>query len=257
VGYHGSNKSIIKSKAGELMVHLAFRNLFQQKFRLMLSIGGVALAIMLIVLLNGFLAGIFAQVTAYLDHTSVELVVAQDGVTNLLGATSLLPGQVEDQARSVPGIARTMPIVAQFTIMDIHDEKVVAYMVGYEPDQGGGPWALRAGHVPTDDDEVVLDGVMAETHGFRLGDTIEILDENFTVVGLSEGTNSWMASFLFIEKRAAERLLQTPNASSFLLLTLAPTADPSAVETRLRRRLRSVEILPTAVVKQNDIERSR
>lgn len=46
------------------MTFLAFRNLWQQKFRLALSIGGVALSIMLIVLLNGFLSGIYKQVTA-------------------------------------------------------------------------------------------------------------------------------------------------------------------------------------------------
>ena len=73
------------------MTYLAFRNLFQQKFRLVLSIGGVALAMTLIVLLNGFLAGIYVQVTAYLDNTPADLIVAQDGVTNLLSATSMLP----------------------------------------------------------------------------------------------------------------------------------------------------------------------
>jgi putative ABC transport system permease protein len=41
--------------------------------------------------------------------------------------------------------------------------------------------------------------------------------------------------------------------TSFLLLRLEPGADPVAVETRLRRRLREVEILPAAVIKQNDI----
>jgi putative ABC transport system permease protein len=100
---------------------------------------------------------------------------------------------------------------------------------------------------------VALDWVMAGTHHFNLGDTIEILDENFTVVGLSKGTNSWMASFIFIEKRAAERLLLTPGATSFLLLTLVPGADPAAVEARLRRNLRQVEIWPAATVKQNDL----
>ena len=74
------------------MSYLAFRNLWQQKLRLALSIGGVALAMMLIVLLNGFLAGIYKQVTAYLDHTPADFVIAQEGVTNLLGATSLLSG---------------------------------------------------------------------------------------------------------------------------------------------------------------------
>lgn len=72
-------------------------------------------------------------------------------------------------------------------------------------------------------------------------------------LGLSEGTNSWMTSFFFIEKRAAERVLLAPDTTSFVLLTLAPQADASAVETRLRRRLRDAEILPAAVMKQNDI----
>lgn len=236
------------------MSYLAFRNLFQQKFRLALSTGGVALAMMLVVLLNGFQAGIYRQVTAYLDHTPADLMVAQEGVTSMLGPTSRLPANAADLARGVPGLVRVIPIVSQSVILDIHDKKVVAYMIGYEPDLGGGPWALAAGRAPADDDEVVLDGVMAETHHFGLGDTIEILDEEFTIVGLSEGTNSWMASFLFIEKRAAERLLLTPQVTSFLLLTLAPGADPAAVEARLRRRLRQVEILPVVMVKQNNLD---
>ena len=236
------------------MTYLAFRNLFQQKFRLFLSIGGVVLAITLILLLNGFQSGIYAQVTAYLDNTPADLVVAQEGVTNLLSATSLLPGNIEDQARSVPGIAQVAPIVSQFTILDIHDEKVVSYMVGYEPGLGGGPWALVEGRAPMEDDEVVLDWVMAQRHGFAVGDTIEILDEEFTVVGLSDGTNSWMASFFFVEKEAAERLLRAPGTISFLLLTLEPRADPAAVEARLRRRVRDVEIVAATTMKQNDLD---
>lgn len=235
------------------MTYLAWRNLFQQKFRLALSIGGVALAMMLIVFLNGFQSGLFRQVTAYLDHTPADVVVAQEDVTNMLGATSSLPASTADLARGVPGIKQVIPIVSRFIILDIHDKKVVAYLVGYEPKVGGGPWALKAGRTPKNDREVVLDWVMAEIHGLNLGDTIEILDEDFTLVGLSEGTNSWMASFLFVEKRAAERLLLTPEATSFLFLTFEPGADAVTVEARLRRRLREAEILPIAVFKQNDI----
>lgn len=236
------------------MTFLAFQNLWQQKFRLALSIIGVALAVGLIILLNGFLDGIYAQVTAYLDNTPADLVIAQDGVTNLLSATSLLPPGVAEQARGVPGIAQTMPIVSQFVIFDLHDEKIVAYMVGYDPEQGGGPWRMKDGRFPANDDEVVLDWVMAEKHGFAIGDTIQILDEDFTVVGLSDGTNSWMASFFFVEKRAAERLLLAPGATSFVLLQLEPDADETDVSDRLNRRLRDVEILPAADVRQNDLD---
>ena len=109
------------------MSYLAFRNLRQQTLRLALSIGGVALAMMLIVLLNGFLAGIYRQVTAYLDHTPVDFIIAQEGVTNLLGATSLLSAGVDDLARGVPGVEQVVPIIAQFVILDIHDKKVVSH----------------------------------------------------------------------------------------------------------------------------------
>jgi len=235
------------------MTYLAFRNLIQHKFRLLLSIGGVALAIMLIVLLNGFLSGIYVQITAYLDNTPADLVIAQDGVTNLLSATSILPDEVENLARGVAGIEQITPIVSQFVILDIHDKKVVAYLVGYEPEFGGGPWEMAAGRPPQKEDEIVLDWVMAQEHGFGLGDTVELLGEEFTVVGLSDGTNSWMASFIFIEKRAAENLLMIPDGSSFILVTLKPGADQKTVLDRLKRRLRDMEIVTSQTMKQNDL----
>jgi putative ABC transport system permease protein len=221
---------------------------------MVLSISGVALSIMLIVLLNGFLSGIYVQVTSYLDNTSADLVIAQDGIKNLLSATSILSPDAETNSRGVAGIKQASPIVSQFVIMDIHEKKVVAYLVGYEPGKGGGPWKIMAGHYPERDDEIVLDWVMAQEHGFELGDTVELLDEKFTVVGLSDGTNSWMASFIFVQKRAAERLLMIPEGSSFILLALESGVDQSTVTTRLERRIRDVEIVSVETMKQNDLD---
>jgi putative ABC transport system permease protein len=236
------------------MTHLALQNLWQQKFRLALTVTGVALAMGLIILLNGFEAGVYRQVTAYLDHTPADYVVAEESVRNLLGVQSLLPGNAEALARGVPGIVQVTPIYARFVILDLHAKKVPVYMVGYEPRSGGGPWRMQAGRLPTADTEVVLDWVLAQAHGFALGDTLEILGKNFNVVGLSDETNSWMAGFLFLRKGAVEKLVLTPNATSFLLLALAPEVDATAVEERLRRRLRNdVELLPAATVKQNDV----
>ena len=61
---------------------------------------------------------------------------------------------------------------------------------------------MKDGRFPQSDDEVVLDWVMAANHGTQIGDTLDILDETFTMVGLSDDTNSWMASFFFVKKRA-------------------------------------------------------
>jgi hypothetical protein len=47
---------------------LAYHNLFQDKVRSTLSIAGVGLAIMLILILNGFLLGVDRATANYLDH---------------------------------------------------------------------------------------------------------------------------------------------------------------------------------------------
>ena len=48
---------------------LARRNLTHDRVRLVLSITGVALSVMLILLLSGYLAGIYRQASTYLENT--------------------------------------------------------------------------------------------------------------------------------------------------------------------------------------------
>ncbi len=100
---------------------LAHRNLFQDKTRLTLSVGGVALAVMLILLLNGFLAGMNRQLTSYLTFSPGSIVVAQKGVRNLLGATSLLPQNTMNEVERVNGLVKVVPILSQFVILDFHE----------------------------------------------------------------------------------------------------------------------------------------
>lgn len=124
---------------------LARRNLFQDKTRLALSTGGVALAVMLILILKGFLTGMNRQITSYLDHSPGSIVVAQEDVVNLLGATSLLPDGVAQKSESIRGVDEAVPSLSQFVILDLHDKKQPAYMIGYDQKLGGGAWELSAG----------------------------------------------------------------------------------------------------------------
>jgi putative ABC transport system permease protein len=212
---------------------LARRNLLQDKTRLALSMGGVALAVMLVLLLNGLLAGTYRQITAYLDHSPGSILLAQAGVSNMLGAVSLLPAQAIAQAEAIPGVAEVTPILSQFVILDLHGKKQPAYLIGYDPELEGGPWLMAEGRAPATDREVVLDRVLAKRHALGLGSTFELLGWSFTVVGLSEGTTSWMTSFFFIRKSAAEALLLRPGATSFGLVTAEIGVPPEALRERL------------------------
>ncbi len=232
---------------------LARRNLFQDKTRLALSITGVALAVMMILVLKGFQTGFYRQITAYLDHTPGSIVVAQEDVVNLLGATSLLPDGILQRSESIRGVEDAIPVVSQFVILDLHEKKQPAYMIGYDSDIGGGPWELAAGREPRKKWEIIFDRVLAARHGLKLGDQIEVLEKDFTLVGLSNGTSSWMTSFFFIRKQDAEELLLFPGATSFLLLTTTADADLDRILQRVNS-FSDVNALTKTEMAANDVK---
>ncbi len=234
-------------------MYLARRNLFQDKTRLGLSVGGVALAILLILLLNGLLTGLNRQLTSYLANSPGSIVVAQKGVRNLLGATSLIPQGIIESAEAVDGVEKVVPILSQFVILDLHGKKQPAYLIGYDPELGGGPWQIATGREPRTDDDVVFDEVLAYRHNLHIGDKFEVMGKDFTIVGLSRGTSSWMTSFFFVRKAAAGALLRVPGAISFLLVSTVNGTATEDVRTQLGD-LPGVNALTKAEMAANDIK---
>jgi len=234
-------------------VFLARRNLFQDKTRLSLSIGGVALAVMLILILKGFLEGMNHQITSYLDNSPGSIVIAEEDVVNLLGATSLIPEGTDQKAESVRGVDQVIPILSQFIILDLHGKKQPAYMIGYESDHGGGPWQISEGREPHSKWEIVIDIVLAKRHGLAIGDQVEVMGRNFTIVGLSRGTTSWMTSYFFMRKQDAEKIMLSPGATSFLLLTNAKDANQEYIIERLKR-ISGINVLTKKEMAANDLK---
>ena len=62
---------------------LARRNLLRSRARLAVSIGGVALALTLVLALDAIFEGVSRQLTAYIDRSGADAWVAQSGVRNL------------------------------------------------------------------------------------------------------------------------------------------------------------------------------
>ncbi len=233
---------------------VARRNLVHDHFRLALSAVGVALSIMLIILLDGFLEGLYAQVTTYQRHTAADIYIAQKGVVNMLGATSVLPQGTLEAVRQVEGTARVIPIVSQFIILSIHDKKVTSYLIGYDSALGGGPWALAEGREPASDDEMVIDRIMAKRHNLYVGDDISVLGRQMRIVGLSADTAAFMASFVFVRKAAAEAMLRAPGLTSFVLVSAAPGVTPTTLGSRLEAGVPGTGVMMARDISTNDIK---
>lgn len=229
---------------------LARRNLFRDRTRFLLTVLGVAVSVGLILLLAGYRSGVYRQASAYLDNTPGTVVVAERGIRDFLGTTSVLPRGAADLVRSTAGVDRVIPVVSQFVIFERHERKDGFFLIGYDPAVGGGPWRLAEGREPAGDDELVVDRTTAGQHAIAIGDRIRLLDRDATVVGLSEETTFWAGSIAFARLTTLESLLRASGLRSFLLVTPATGTSPEALRDRID--VPGTEVLLKSEVVTND-----
>src|SRR3990170_5811000 len=85
-------------------VPLGTRTLLRDWVRLVISVGGIGLAILLVLLLDGIREGTVAKSTTYIDHVGADVVVAREGITNMALAASLLPEEAVGEVAAVDGV---------------------------------------------------------------------------------------------------------------------------------------------------------
>lgn len=225
------------------MIRLAFRNLFQNKARLVISVGGVALALLLILALDAIFTGVKRQIAAYIEYSGADIWVSQKDVLNLHMASSSLPNSVARKAKIVPGVEAVTPIYYLTTNVAAGDEQNLAYIIGLpEGAELGGPWVISSGRSLPGKDEVIIDRNIAEKSNVALGDKVKILGEEFKVIGLSEGTSSLVNSVAFISKDNFEELRASSGTFSFLLVKVSTGESPHVVAGRIRAQIRDVTV---------------
>lgn len=223
------------------MMHLAFRNLFQNRARLVISVGGVALALLLILSLDAIMTGIEKQVTAYIDHSGADVWVAQENVRNMHMAYSALPDSAVSRVKNVAGVESVTPILYLTNLIEIGNERSAAYIIGLPKEfEMGGPWRIVQGKALPASEEIIVDRVVAARNGVGIGATVKVLGKEFTIAGLSEGTATLAGSVAFISRKDWYRLQANANGVSFVLVHVRPGESPQTVAARIEQQLDKV-----------------
>ena len=187
-------------------VPLACRNLFQDRRRVLLSTGGVAVALLLVLILGGIFAGATRQLTGYLDHSGADLVVSQAGVTTMHMSASVLRPDIADRVRETPGVAWAEPIRYTTGMVGSPSGQSASYVIGYDPTaRHAGPSRLVTGRPPARG-EAVLDRQAADQLAVAVGQQVRILGRPFRLVGLSTGGTNIANTTVFIPTADFARL---------------------------------------------------
>jgi len=226
------------------MLYLAFRNLFRHKIRLLIAVGGIALALVLILALDAIVTGIEDQFTTYIDNSGADIFVAQEGIRNLHMVSSALPDLIVAQVKQVPGVETVTPILYISTTLDTGKDSHLVYLIGLPPTATAGkPWRIAAGIAIPEAGQIVVDSDMAKRDNLKLGDTIKVFGQPFKIAGLSEKTANLLNAIAFISLADFARLRGSTNTVSFVLTTIKSGQLAQAVAGQIEQQVPGVTAL--------------
>jgi putative ABC transport system permease protein len=165
------------------LVGLAFRNLRRRPMRTSLTIVGIGLAIGGALALVAMSRSIEDSVRSGMDELGSDLVVTQQGASDLFGG--FMRQEVVGRIAAIPGVARASGELFLFAASERDRQVLVTGWQNSSVFWKGAP--LLDGRAPADGERKIalLGDLVAETMGKRVGEDMEILGERFRVIGIT------------------------------------------------------------------------
>ena len=212
------------------MLFIALKNLFQEKTRFIISVGGVSFSVLLIIILQGLYQGWQNRMGEYIRELPADLWVGQEGSRDMFHSVSILASSEEEKIKNIPGVSQVASFSGRQVEFHINGKEAPTFLVGYDASEGvGGPLRIVEGKAVPDSGEIIIDRVFAENKNIKVGDQLPIADEKFKVVGIAEGGNIVLYQYSFITKEDAQRLFKLQDITNYFLVKLTASADKDTV----------------------------
>ncbi|HSC90473.1 MAG TPA: ABC transporter permease [Gaiellaceae bacterium] len=207
-------------------VPVARRNLLAEKARLLMSVGGVACAVLLILVVASLYRGWGAAGGVFADLPG-DVWLAQAGTSDPLRTSSFLPADRLDAVAAVPGVRAVVPVYARRVTLDPESRELNVYFLSLAVPSREA-WPDDAQRFLPPPGAVVVDAVFAEAAGLETGDGLDVLGRRLTVERVVPGGNP-LFEVAFVNGADGRRLLGLEGFVSFFLLAVEPGADVDAV----------------------------
>lgn len=223
------------------MLTYAFRTATRRPLRSALTIGGVALCIILMLFLLSIYRGVAEGSVEYIRQNKGDVWVLQEYATNILRGSSILSTGHGTLLREIPTVQAASPILFLLSSISNHGRTATVYLTGYDLASGvGAPPHIMAGRGIEDDGEMVLDYSFAAKMDFSVGDFVHLKDDSLKVVGLSSGTNMFVIQYAFVSLRRAQQQIGYPGLVSCYVVSAKEPDDLARVKQDIREELPGV-----------------
>jgi len=153
--------------------------------RSIVSILAVTLEVTLILVIVGLITGLLSEKAQRTVGVGAEIMVQPAGSSMFIEFSgNTMPVSIADKIGELPGVKAVAPIQLQ-----INTQSAIETIFGIDPKSfdavtGGLTW--HKGRPFDGPDEVVVDNVWSRSKSATVGDTVEILNHKFKVVGIVE-----------------------------------------------------------------------
>lgn len=229
------------------MLLIARKNLFSERIRLAISVGGVALSVFLISILVSLYRGWDSKVGSFVENSNVDVWVASEGTTDFLSAASVLPRPDPGSLSAPGGVRQWSPLIVRpLSGIEVSiprppnfnadtATKMNVQLIGYDTQTGlGGPLKIVEGKSVPGPGEVIIDEALSNRYGVDVGDHISAGGRDWSIVGKSSGGNFVASYTVFVSLEQATETLKLAGLTTFVVIQLDPGVNPkqfaSAVE---------------------------
>lgn len=216
----------------------------------------------LILTLLGIYAGITSQMVRFIKKTAADIWITEEGVTDMSHSSSFLPDTLKSQIERKIGQGNAYRLIARGTQLKVRPKGVLTTkrqrektiedeqtpqakvsLVGYDTTSGiGGPWKIKEGKNAPGSGEIIVDALLAKNKNIRLGDNVELLNEDFTVVGISDETNFIVQQMAFIPFAEAQDLFQMTGMVNYYLVRLDHPEYQMEIKEKLDKEIPNITV---------------
>ena len=226
------------------VVDLAWKMLWHDRLRFLITVTGVAFAVTLVFVQVGLFLGLLSNASVTIRNMDADLWVTPRNTANV-DFSNFFPETYVERVRSVPGVERADNLIVYFMFINLPSgtrESVEVYAMK-DFRRWNFPWKITEGNV--DDlrrgNYIFMDRSAERRFGpFSTGDYRELLERRFKIVGRTEDAVSFTTTpLVFMDFRTAQALGGDilEKRTSYAVVKLAPGADIETVRREIGRRL--------------------
>src|SRR3990172_1608393 len=159
------------------MVPVARRNILADKVRLLISVGGVAFAVPLILVVGSLYRGFQKEAGSFVEGAPGDLWVMEQDTADIFHSFSVVPEENLENVAAVSGVERSIALYGKRVTVGYGGAIADTYVMAFDVPPGT---EVLSGLTAPGPGEIVIDDVFSRKTGLGVGDAVDVRGRTLT-----------------------------------------------------------------------------